>query len=124
MNVGEIMPADRDIELNAGRAVKTITVSNLADRPIQVGSHFHFFEANRYLQFDRREAYGYRLNIPSGTAIRFEPGETYQISLVELGGRRRVFGLQGLTCGEASPDTLRRALARAAEMGLGKEADE
>jgi urease beta subunit len=81
-----------DIELNAGRARVTVEVANTGDRAIQVGSHYHFFEVNRALRFDRDAAYGMRLDIPSGTAVRFEPGDTRPVDLVALGGARRVFG--------------------------------
>lgn len=118
LKVGEIQAADRSISLNAGRPTRTITVVNRADRPIQVGSHFHFFEVNRQLDFDRQAAYGFRLNIPSGTAVRFEPGERYEVELVALGGRGRVFGLQNLTQGQAAPETLERALLRLREEGI------
>lgn len=118
MKVGEIQAADRSISLNAGRVTRTITVVNQADRPIQVGSHFHFFEVNRQLNFDRQAAYGFRLNIPSGTAVRFEPGERYEVELVALGGRGRVFGLQNLTQGQAAPETLERAMIRLREEGI------
>jgi urease beta subunit len=86
-------------------------VANTADRPIQVGSHFHFFEANRALRFDRPQAFGMRLNIPAGTAVRFEPGDEKRVTLVELAGERRVFGLNGLTQGGPRD----AALARLAE---------
>ena len=82
MKIGEIMPADRDIVLNEGRKTVSITVANTGDRPVQVGSHFHFFEVNRLLKFDRKKAYGYRLDIPSGTSVRFEPGMEKTVSLV------------------------------------------
>ncbi|MBW8863202.1 MAG: urease subunit beta [Acidobacteria bacterium] len=93
---GEYFLASEPIELNAGRATRTITVSNRGDRPVQVGSHCHFFEANRFLGFDRAAAYGMRLNIAAGTAVRFEPGDTREVELVALGGTREVFGLNQL----------------------------
>lgn len=89
---GETIIEPGEIELNAGRATKTISVKNSGDRPIQVGSHFHFFEANSALSFERQEAYGMRLNIMAGTAIRFEPGQERTIELVELAGSRIVYG--------------------------------
>src|SRR5437660_7999150 len=88
-----------DIEANVGRRTLELTVENTGDRPIQVGSHFHFFEANRALRFDRAQAFGMRLNVPAGTAVRFEPGDEKRVTLVELAGARRVFGLNGLTAG-------------------------
>ena len=96
---GEYFLESDPIELNAGRATRRIEVSNRGDRPIQVGSHFHFFEVNRALRFDRAQAFGMRLNIPAGTAVRFEPGDEKRVTLVELAGARRVFGLNGLTAG-------------------------
>jgi len=87
------------IEANVGRPTVEVAVANSGDRPIQVGSHFHFFEVNRALVFDRRRAYGMRLNIPAGTATRFEPGQQKTVSLVALGGRREVWGLNGLVNG-------------------------
>ncbi|GMK41570.1 hypothetical protein PCCS19_46270 [Paenibacillus sp. CCS19] len=98
---GEYRTASGRIELNAGRQTAELLVVNTGDRPVQVGSHFHFFEVNRALRFDRRAAFGMRLNIPAGTAVRFEPGEEKPIQLVELGGAKRSFGLNGLTLGEA-----------------------
>ena len=96
---GEYFLKTDAIEANAGRATSRITVTNRGDRPIQVGSHCHFFEVNRALDFDREAAYGMRLNIPAGTAVRFEPGDTKQIELVALGGTRTVFGINGLING-------------------------
>ena len=92
---GEIIVAAGEIELNAGRATVTLTVANTGDRPIQVGSHYHFFETNRALAFDRDKARGCRLDIPAGTAVRFEPGQTREIRLVAYAGARRVFGFNG-----------------------------
>ena len=89
---GELFVADGDIELNAGRATLTLAVTNTGDRPIQVGSHYHFFETNAALDFDRAAARGFRLNIPAGTAVRFEPGQARTVELVALAGARRVFG--------------------------------
>lgn len=89
---GEIIPASGDIELNAGAPTVILTVSNTGDRPIQVGSHYHFFETNPALQFDRAKARGMRLDIAAGTAVRFEPGQTRDVTLVPYGGARQVFG--------------------------------
>ncbi|MFI3247700.1 MAG: urease subunit beta [Rikenellaceae bacterium] len=94
---GEFFIKSGDIELNDGRATRTIEVINSGDRPIQVGSHIHFFEVNRALIFDREESFGYRLNIPAGTAVRFEAGEQKSVEIVELGGNRRVIGVNNLT---------------------------
>ncbi|BBB66626.1 urease subunit beta [Undibacterium sp. YM2] len=96
---GETLIEDGDIELNVGRAIVSITVANSGDRPIQVGSHFHFFETNPSLQFDRQQAYGMRLNIAAGTAIRFEPGQQRSIELVALAGDRKVYGFSGKVMG-------------------------
>ena len=98
---GEVICADGDIELNAGRKTIELSVTNLGDRPVQVGSHFHFFEVNRCLSFDRAAAFGYRLDVPSGNSVRFEPGEEKVVRLVELGGARTVYGLNDLTRSEA-----------------------
>jgi len=102
---GEVFPKPGRLQLNAGRATCEVEVENTGDRPIQVGSHYHFYEANPALDFDRQQAYGYRLDIPSGTAVRFEPGERRRVSLVALGGRRRVYGLRGQVNGplQATP---------------------
>jgi urease subunit gamma/beta len=113
---GEILPLDGDIELNAGRGKVVLTAMNTGDRPIQVGSHYHFFEVNRALRFDREAAFGMRLDIPAGTAVRFEPGDNKEVTLVAFGGTREIFGLNALTNG-ALDDTGRRetALALAAQ---------
>ena len=95
MKPGEIITDPGEIELNVGRAKVTIEVANTGDRPIQVGSHFHFFEANAALQFDREAARGQRLDIPAGTAIRFEPGDSRDVDLIPFGGDRRVVGFNG-----------------------------
>jgi urease beta subunit len=92
---GEIIVAAGEIELNAGRATVTVTVANTGDRPIQVGSHYHFYETNRALAFDREKARGFRLDIPAGMAVRFEPGQTRDVRLVAYTGARRVFGFNG-----------------------------
>jgi urease subunit beta len=92
---GELFPAAGEIELNAGRATLTLSVANTGDRPIQVGSHYHFYETNSALQFDRDKARGHRLDIPAGTATRFEPGQTREVRLVAYAGARRVVGFTG-----------------------------
>lgn len=102
---GEVKTAEGFIEINVGREVKTVRVANTGDRPIQVGSHFHFIEVNRFLEFDREQAVGMHLNIPSGTAVRFEPGEEKEVELVEFGGKRHVFGLNQLTEGSTHHKT-------------------
>nr|WP_315485633.1 urease subunit beta [uncultured Undibacterium sp.] len=97
---GEMLIEAGDIELNVGRVGVILKVANSGDRPIQVGSHFHFFETNPALQFDRQVAYGMRLNIAAGTAVRFEPGQTRTLELIALAGKRRVFGFNGLVMGD------------------------
>ena len=97
---GEYFLKNEPIEANHGRATASIAVANRGDRPIQVGSHCHFFEVNRALDFDRPTAYGMRLNIPAGTAVRFEPGDTKEVELVALGGTRTVYGINGLVNGK------------------------
>jgi urease subunit beta len=92
---GEILTLDGDIELCEGRATIELAVSNTGDRPIQVGSHYHFYETNAALRFDRKAAYGYRLAIPAGTAVRFEPGQDRDVTLVAFAGLRKVYGFQG-----------------------------
>jgi urease subunit beta len=96
---GEILCAEGDIELNAGRPVLTLRVINAGDRPVQVGSHYHFYETNLALEFDREPARGMRLDIPSGTAVRFEPGQSREVALVPYGGNRTVIGFNGLVMG-------------------------
>jgi urease subunit beta len=91
---GEMFIADGEIELNKGRRTVTLSVSNTGDRPIQVGSHYHFFETNPALKFERRKARGMRLDIAAGTAVRFEPGQTREVTLVALGGKRTVYGFR------------------------------
>lgn len=109
---GEYFLEDEPVELNAGRPTRRLIVSNRGDRPIQVGSHCHFFEVNRALSFDRAQAYGMRLNIAAGTAVRFEPGDSREVELVALGGMRNVRGLNGLTDGRLDDADVRsRALA-------------
>ena len=105
MKIGEIIPAERDITLNEGKKTVTILVANKGDRPVQVGSHYHFFEVNKCLSFDREKAYGYHLDIASGTSVRFEPGEEKEVQLTEMGGRKRVFGLNDLTRAQTGEDT-------------------
>jgi len=97
---GEMMAAPGEIELNAGRETVTLSVENTGDRPIQVGSHYHFFETNSSLRFDRAQSRGFRLDIPAGTAVRFEPGQSRTVKLVAYGGLRRVFGFQGKIMGD------------------------
>jgi len=97
---GEFFIKDGDIELNKGRKTVTVSVSNTGDRPIQVGSHYHFFETNPALKFDRKKARGMRLNIPAGTAVRFEPGQSREVTLVALAGSRTIYGFRGDVMGK------------------------
>ncbi len=99
MTPGEIFVKDGTIELNAGRKTLTLAVANTGDRPIQVGSHYHFFETNPALQFDRNKARGMRLNIPAGTAVRFEPGQSREVTLVALAGKRAIYGFRQAVMG-------------------------
>jgi urease subunit beta len=96
---GEIQVASGDIVINAGRSVVSLVVANSGDRPIQIGSHFHFFETNQALQFERDKAYGMRLNVAAGTAVRFEPGQRRTVELVALAGKRRVYGFNAKVMG-------------------------
>jgi urease beta subunit len=105
---GEYFLDDGEIEINLGRPTVTLAVSNRGDRPVQVGSHCHFFEANRWLAFDRARAYGMRLNIAAGTAVRFEPGDQREVELVAIGGARRIVGLNRLVEGPLDDETIRR----------------
>jgi urease subunit beta len=109
---GELLAAPGELELNAGRPTRTLTVANTGDRPIQVGSHFHFFEANDALRFDRAAARGFRLNIAAGTAVRFEPGQEREVELVALAGDRVVYGFQARVMGPL--DSVRGGRARRA----------
>ncbi len=114
MRPGEYLLNEESITLNEGREAIELNVKNTDARPVQVGSHFHFFEVNRALSFDRKKAFGKRLDIPSGTAVRFEPGETKKVRLISLAGRRNVYGLNGLTEGStATEKELQKALFRA-----------
>jgi len=101
MKPGEIIPASGEIVLNEGCETQTLKVSNTGDRPIQVGSHYHFAEVNAGLEFDRKIAHGYRLDIASGTAIRFEPGQSRDVTLVPFGGKKQIFGFRGDVMGPA-----------------------
>ncbi len=99
MTPGEILPAEGSIALNAGRETVTLRVANTGDRPVQVGSHYHFYETNPALAFDRELARGFRLDVPAGTAVRFEPGQTREVQLVAYAGRREVWGFRGEVMG-------------------------
>ena len=115
MGPGEYMISEGEITANPGKETVLLHVANTGDRPVQVGSHAHFFEVNKALSFPREKAYGFRLNIPSGTSVRFEPGDSRQVELTEYGGRRIVFGFSGLVNGgldEKRGEALRKARER------------
>jgi urease beta subunit len=119
MKPGEYLLEDGPITLNAGRTTARVLVSNTGDRPVQVGSHYHFFEVNRALVFDRALAYGMRLDIAAGTAVRFEPGEQKEVPLVAFEGNRRIYGHRGLVNGALDDEAVRERALRA----LGPEAE-
>lgn len=119
MKPGEYLYGDADIILNRDRKTINLRVKNTASRPIQIGSHFHFFEVNKELIFERKKAFGMRLDIPSGAAVRFEPGEEKEVDLVYLGGNKEVYGLNGLTEGDTSSvEVLKNALKKAKDTGF------
>lgn len=118
MKIGEIMPLEREIILNEGKPTVTIMVANVGDRPVQVGSHFHFFEVNKCLSFEREKTYGYHLDIPSGTSVRFEPGEEKEITLTAIGGTKRVFGLNDLTCAQITEASKAASIHNAKQKGF------
>ena len=118
---GEVLVDDQPIVINQNRKTITLLVTNLGDRPVQVGSHYPFFETNAALEFDRTKAYGFRLDIPSGTALRFEPGDTREVPLVEIAGRRVVKGCNGLIDGELSDANLQVALGRVRSQGFAQK---
>jgi len=116
---GEVILGESDIIAFHGRTTVELTVANTGDRPIQVGSHCHFFETNRALRFDREKAYGFRLQVPAGTAVRFEPGEDKRVTLIAIGGNRVAYGINGLTNGRLDdPKVKEQALAKAVELGF------
>ena len=101
MKIGEVISCNEKIELNKGRKTVSLIVKNIGDRPVQVGSHFHFFEVNKCLSFERKTAFGFRLDIPSGMSVRFEPGEEKTVQLCSFGGKSEIYGLNNLTNGVA-----------------------
>ncbi|ELZ29648.1 urease subunit beta [Halosimplex carlsbadense 2-9-1] len=115
---GEVVPAEGTVTINEGRETAEVTVGNAGDRPVQVGSHFHFFETNAALEFDREAAFGMRLNIPAGTAVRFEPGDEQTVDLVAIGGKRVAHGMNGLVDGSVDGDAA-AAVERAERQGFG-----
>lgn len=117
--IGQVFYADDDIVINEGKKTETVIVTNVGDRPIQVGSHFHFFEANKFLSFDRAKAFGMRLDIPSGTAVRFEPGEKKEVTLTEYEGKKVICGFNGLAMGRIEDERVRKsAIEKAKAMGF------
>ena len=119
---GEVLAASGDVEVFKGRETKELTVKNVADRPIQVGSHCHFFESNRALKFDREQAFGFRLCIPAGTAVRFEPGEEKRVTVVAFAGKRFAYGINGLTEGSLDDAQIKaRALSLAGDRGFSQK---
>jgi urease subunit gamma/beta len=114
-NPGETVVEDAEITLNEDRDGISLTVTNMGDRPVQVGSHYPFFETNSFLKFDREKAYGCRLDIPAGTAVRFEPGESKTVQIIPVSGEQKIFGGNALIAGKASEENLQEALARAKE---------
>jgi len=122
---GQIICASGSIELNSGREYKQITIANTGDRPIQIGSHYHFFEVNKALKFNRVAALGFRLDIPAGTAVRFEPGDTKQVQLVAIAGNRQVYGLNNLVDGDLdNSDTRRQAIAKMQANGFSNQQEQ
>lgn len=119
---GEFIFDGEDLELNAGRPVVTLSVNNTGDRPVQIGAHYHFFEVNKALVLDRAKAYGMRLDLPSGTAVRFEPGEVKDVNLVPYGGGREVYGFNALVMGRLDdPYTKEMSLKRCLDQGYGNK---
>ena len=116
---GEYFIAQGNIECNTGRTVIKLVVVNTGDRPVQIGSHYHFFEVNRQMEFDREKAFGMRLNIPAGTAVRFEPGEEHEVELVNFGGTRHVYGFHNLVNGNTlSPEVKGAAMEKLSANGF------
>ena len=116
---GELKLKNEDVPCNSGKRTVRIAVKHTGDRPIQIGSHFHFFEANKDLEFDREKAFGMRLNIPGSTAVRLEPGEEKQVVLVEFGGAKRIIGFNNLTDGDAKSEAVKaRAMDKARKLGF------
>ena len=117
--IGQVFYAEGDIILNEGKRTEILIVTNMGDRPIQVGSHFHFFEVNKFLSFDRKKAFGMRLDIPSGTAVRFEPGEEKKVTLTEYSGKKVMCGFNGLTMGAIEDEKVKeQAFIKAKELGF------
>ena len=121
---GEYVLRSEDILCNESRMTSTVVVVNTGDRPVQIGSHFHFFEVNKQMEFDRAKAFGMRLNIPAGTAVRFEPGEEKEVELVSFGGKRKIVGFSNLTNGETDSETNKQeAMENAASQNFKSKAE-
>ena len=118
MKPGEIIPAEGAIRINDGLESLTISVTNTSEHAVQITSHYHFFEANKRMRFDRVAAYGKRLDLPSGSAVRWDPGETKDVRLIDIGGKRRVVGFQGLVDGHLTYQQRGEALHRARDLGF------
>ncbi len=118
MKPGEIIPAEGAIRINDGLESLTISVTNTSEHAVQITSHYHFFEANKRMRFDRVAAYGKRLDLPSGSAVRWDPGETKDVRLIDIGGNRRVVGFQGLVNGRLTHEQCGEALNRARDRGF------
>ena len=118
MKPGEIIPAEGAIRINDGLESLTISVTNTSEHAVQITSHYHFFEANKRMRFDRVAAYGKRLDLPSGSAVRWDPGETKDVRLIDIGGKRRVVGFQGLVDGHLTHQQRGEALHRARDLGF------
>lgn len=121
---GEYITAKGNIKINAGRKTAIITVVNTGDRPVQAGSHFHFFEINKQMSFDREKAFGMRLDIAAGTAVRFEPGEETEVQLVEFGGRKKITGFNNLVDGKINKDAKIKAVKKAYQKKFKNSNDE
>ncbi len=121
--IGQVILKDEPVTINKGKEAIEITVTNTGDRCIQVCSHYHFFEANPALKFDREKAFGRRLDVPSGTAVRFEPGEDRKVSLIPYAGERKAFGFRGWTMGDTTDESVKKAALAAAEAELGSGGD-
>ena len=115
---GEYILATGDIECNVGRTTTSLTIVNTGDRPVQVGSHFHFFEVNKQMRFDRQKAFGMRLNIAAGTAVRFEPGEEKEVELVDFGGTKKIVGFNSLVNGLINESNKEQSLSKAARLNF------
>ena len=116
--IGEVTPAEEEIILNEGKVTATVVVANKGDRPVQVGSHYHFFEVNRCLDFDREKAFGFHLDIPSGTSVRFEPGEEHKVALIKYSGKQHLYGFKGLTMGDVNDPAVKEAALKRLEAAM------